>query len=168
MQITTLTVIAIPGRAAGPHRRAVLWHEFTHVVTLTATKNKMPRWLSEGISVHEERQARASYDTDTLQEAKTTAQVADDIAGAFAAFLASKDQLARMEGPRRDDGGILESARGAYVHAEQQYFAGNIGFIDYRYAYQTWIATKTEEFNDKANYWTAVYELEEAVARDLR
>jgi cobalt-zinc-cadmium efflux system outer membrane protein len=116
----------------------------------------------------EERQARASYDTDTLQEAKTTAQVADDIAAAFAAFLASKDQLARMEGPRRDDGGILESARGAYVHAEQQYFAGNIGFIDYRYAYQTWIATKTEEFNDKANYWTAVYELEEAVARDLR
>ena len=33
---------------------AVLWHEFAHVVTLTLTKNKMPRWLSEGISVHEE------------------------------------------------------------------------------------------------------------------
>src|SRR5262249_19727284 len=33
---------------------AVLWHEFCHVVTLNATKNKMPRWLSEGISVHEE------------------------------------------------------------------------------------------------------------------
>ena len=38
---------------------AILWHEFCHVVTLTATKNKMPRWLSEGISVYEERQARA-------------------------------------------------------------------------------------------------------------
>ena len=35
----------------------VLWHEFCHVVTLTATKNRMPRWLSEGISVYEERQA---------------------------------------------------------------------------------------------------------------
>src|SRR5262249_16430032 len=34
----------------------VLWHEFTHVVTLTATRNRMPRWLSEGISVNEERQ----------------------------------------------------------------------------------------------------------------
>ncbi len=33
---------------------ATLWHEFAHVVTLTATKNKMPRWLSEGISVFEE------------------------------------------------------------------------------------------------------------------
>lgn len=35
----------------------VLWHEFCHVVTLNLTRNKMPRWLSEGISVYEERQA---------------------------------------------------------------------------------------------------------------
>jgi len=41
--------------------QAVLWHEFTHVVTLTLTKNKMPRWLSEGISVFEERQQRGSW-----------------------------------------------------------------------------------------------------------
>ncbi len=34
---------------------AVLWHEFCHVVTLSKTHNKMPRWLSEGISVYEER-----------------------------------------------------------------------------------------------------------------
>ena len=33
---------------------AVLWHEFTHVITLTMTRNRMPRWLSEGISVFEE------------------------------------------------------------------------------------------------------------------
>ncbi len=33
---------------------AVLWHEFCHVVTLHKTRNKMPRWLSEGISVYEE------------------------------------------------------------------------------------------------------------------
>ena len=35
---------------------AVLWHEFCHVVTLGKTHNKMPRWLSEGISVYEEGQ----------------------------------------------------------------------------------------------------------------
>ncbi|HEX5399445.1 MAG TPA: tetratricopeptide repeat protein, partial [Verrucomicrobiae bacterium] len=39
----------------------VLWHEFTHVITLTDTKNRMPRWLSEGISVYEERQANPSW-----------------------------------------------------------------------------------------------------------
>lgn len=40
---------------------AVLWHEFCHVVTLHKTRNKMPRWLSEGISVYEERQADAAW-----------------------------------------------------------------------------------------------------------
>lgn len=40
---------------------AILWHEFCHVVTLQLTKNKMPRWLSEGISVYEERQARSNW-----------------------------------------------------------------------------------------------------------
>ncbi len=39
----------------------VLWHEFCHVVTLQLTQNKMPRWLSEGISVYEESQADPSW-----------------------------------------------------------------------------------------------------------
>jgi tetratricopeptide (TPR) repeat protein len=41
--------------------QAVLWHEFAHVVTLQLTRNKMPRWLSEGISVYEERQANPAW-----------------------------------------------------------------------------------------------------------
>lgn len=41
--------------------QSVLWHEFCHVVTLGLTKNKMPRWLSEGISVYEERQANPAW-----------------------------------------------------------------------------------------------------------
>ena len=41
--------------------RSVLWHEFCHVVTLEKTKNRMPRWLSEGISVYEERQRNPSW-----------------------------------------------------------------------------------------------------------
>ncbi|MEM9368118.1 MAG: tetratricopeptide repeat protein [Planctomycetota bacterium] len=35
--------------------QSVLWHEFAHAVTLRKTRNRMPRWLSEGISVYEER-----------------------------------------------------------------------------------------------------------------
>jgi tetratricopeptide (TPR) repeat protein len=57
--ITANSPAARPGSPSS--WEAVLWHEFCHVVTLTATKNKMPRWLSEGISVHEERQARGSW-----------------------------------------------------------------------------------------------------------
>jgi len=40
---------------------ATLWHEYCHVVTLTATNNKMPRWLSEGISVYEEMQKQSNW-----------------------------------------------------------------------------------------------------------
>jgi tetratricopeptide (TPR) repeat protein len=40
---------------------SVLWHEFCHVVTLHKTRNRMPRWLSEGISVYEERQANPTW-----------------------------------------------------------------------------------------------------------
>jgi tetratricopeptide (TPR) repeat protein len=40
---------------------ATLWHEFCHVVTLNKTNNKMPRWLSEGISVYEERQKNTAW-----------------------------------------------------------------------------------------------------------
>jgi tetratricopeptide (TPR) repeat protein len=41
--------------------QAVLWHEFCHVVTLKKSKNRMPRWLSEGISVYEERLENPSW-----------------------------------------------------------------------------------------------------------
>jgi tetratricopeptide (TPR) repeat protein len=41
--------------------RAVLWHEMCHVMTLHLTRNKMPRWLSEGISVYEEKQANPAW-----------------------------------------------------------------------------------------------------------
>lgn len=41
--------------------RTVLWHEFAHVITLQKTKNRMPRWLSEGISVYEEAQRGEAF-----------------------------------------------------------------------------------------------------------
>ncbi len=39
----------------------VVWHEFAHVITLQMTNNKIPRWLSEGISVFEEKNGRAEW-----------------------------------------------------------------------------------------------------------
>ncbi|PCJ25328.1 MAG: hypothetical protein COA96_07590 [SAR86 cluster bacterium] len=36
----------------------IVWHEFMHVITLQMTGNRMPRWLSEGISVWEEGEGR--------------------------------------------------------------------------------------------------------------
>jgi len=43
------------GRATGDfHWGSTLWHEMAHVFTLEATNHRVPRWLSEGISVFEE------------------------------------------------------------------------------------------------------------------
>lgn len=36
------------------HWGSVLWHEMAHVFTLSATDHRVPRWLSEGLSVYEE------------------------------------------------------------------------------------------------------------------
>lgn len=43
-------------RSSPVNWQSVLWHEFCHVITLQMTGNRIPRWLSEGISVYEERQ----------------------------------------------------------------------------------------------------------------
>jgi tetratricopeptide (TPR) repeat protein len=71
---------------------AVLWHEFCHVVTLQMTKNKMPRWLSEGISVYEERQASRAWGMRINPEYRKMILDGDmaQIAGLSAAFLAPK------------------------------------------------------------------------------
>src|SRR5450432_1947924 len=43
------------GRKPGSfHWASTLWHEMSHVFTLTATGHKVPRWFTEGLAVHEE------------------------------------------------------------------------------------------------------------------
>jgi tetratricopeptide (TPR) repeat protein len=41
--------------------QATLWHEMAHVVTLQMSGNRIPRWLTEGISVYEEQRARPEW-----------------------------------------------------------------------------------------------------------
>jgi tetratricopeptide (TPR) repeat protein len=76
----------------------VLWHEFCHVVTLHDTRNRMPRWLSEGISVYEERQANPAWGErmnldyrEMILDGKLTPL--GKLSGAFLAPKSNKDLL---------------------------------------------------------------------------
>jgi tetratricopeptide (TPR) repeat protein len=44
--------------------QATLWHEIAHVITLQMSNQRVPRWLTEGISVYEEAQARPEWGRD--------------------------------------------------------------------------------------------------------
>jgi tetratricopeptide (TPR) repeat protein len=74
---------------------SMLWHEFCHVVTLQVTRNKMPRWLSEGISVYEERQANPAWG-ERLTPRYREMLLSDDltpVSKLSAAFLSPKSEV---------------------------------------------------------------------------
>jgi tetratricopeptide (TPR) repeat protein len=56
-----ITMTSPRGRLGRANWEAVLWHEMAHTITLEATRHRIPRWLSEGISVYEERQVRPGW-----------------------------------------------------------------------------------------------------------
>jgi tetratricopeptide (TPR) repeat protein len=71
---------------------SVLWHEFCHAVTLEKTRNTMPRWLSEGISVFEEGRRNPAWSTP-LGPHDRERLLADDLtplSQLSAAFLGAK------------------------------------------------------------------------------
>lgn len=48
--------------------RATLHHEFSHVITLQLSKGRVPRWLTEGISVYEERKVSPVWNREMERE----------------------------------------------------------------------------------------------------
>ncbi|MFZ5929575.1 MAG: tetratricopeptide repeat protein [Acidobacteriota bacterium] len=43
------------------HWASTLWHELSHVFVITATRHRVPRWFTEGLSVHEETAANPEW-----------------------------------------------------------------------------------------------------------
>jgi cobalt-zinc-cadmium efflux system outer membrane protein len=118
----------------------------------------------------ETRQAEATLDTNALQHAMATKQVVSDVDTAYAAFVATQALVNRME--KGEDEGkvrpILASAKVALDITRLQWERGAASLSDFLLALQAYIATKVEYYGDLTNYWTAVYQLEEAVGKDLR
>jgi tetratricopeptide (TPR) repeat protein len=91
-----ITANSPASQAAHPSNwQAMLWHEFCHVVTLQLTKNRMPRWLSEGISVYEERVANPTWGQTINPRYRELIMKGDlkSIEDLSAAFMAPDDDL---------------------------------------------------------------------------
>lgn len=59
---TTLAFDSPAAKDAGPFNWAsTVWHELAHTFTLGSTDHRVPRWLSEGLSVWEEHRARPGW-----------------------------------------------------------------------------------------------------------
>jgi tetratricopeptide (TPR) repeat protein len=63
--VTFGSLLAMDSPAARPvgefNWASVLWHELAHVFHLGITDHQVPRWFSEGLAVHEQRQAREGW-----------------------------------------------------------------------------------------------------------
>jgi outer membrane protein, heavy metal efflux system len=103
------------------------------------------------------RRARADADTQSLQYAKNIAQVASDLSTAYAAFKANRELVERMQAT------LLARAKTARDILEKQYRAGNATLMDFLDAERTYIATNLEYLTDMTQYWTALFQLEQAV-----
>jgi cobalt-zinc-cadmium efflux system outer membrane protein len=93
---------------------------------------------------------------------KVKAQVLVDVTQALAAYLAAKSQVERMEAK------LLEQAKVSRDLAQHMYQRGAASFIDFMDAQRAYVASRLEYNQDLANYWTAVYGLEQATAINLR
>lgn len=59
---TTLAFDSPAAKDAGPFNwGSTFWHELAHTFTLGSTDHRIPRWLSEGLSVYEEHQAKPGW-----------------------------------------------------------------------------------------------------------
>jgi cobalt-zinc-cadmium efflux system outer membrane protein len=137
----------------------------------TASANTTPPTLSAGISGNipvfyqqqgEIRKAEADLKTQTLTRSKLEAQAVSDVETAWTNLVSSRKLVERMEGR------LLERVQRARDLVELQYKKGAASLLEYLDARRTWIANNVEYLQDLANYWTAVYQLEQAVGVDLR
>lgn len=167
----TVVTMNSPGSLA--HGRSnwesTLWHEYCHVVTLTVTKNRMPRWLSEGLSVYEERQRDPAWgmrmsdknremvlDEETLTPlsqlsgAFMNAKTQDHILFAYYESSQAVEFLLEKFGKDKFQGILRDLAAGKRINDAIEANAGDLDEIEKEFT--QFITTKAKDFGPTADW----------------
>ncbi len=167
----TVVTMNSPGSLANGRNNweSTLWHEFCHVITLTVTKNRMPRWLSEGISVYEERQRDpawgmpmdATFREMTLDEEKLTpfsqlsgafmnAKSQDDILFAYYESSQAVEYLLDTYGMEKFQGILRDLAAGKRINDAIAANCEDVDAIEKRFT--AFITARAKDFGPKADW----------------
>lgn len=106
--------------------------------------------------------AEAARKALLAQRLKAEAQVVSDVETAFAQLTGTRALVERM------NAGLLARAKTARDLIELQHRLGKASLLDLLNAQRTFNATRIEYAGDLANFWTALAQLEQATASELR
>jgi cobalt-zinc-cadmium efflux system outer membrane protein len=106
--------------------------------------------------------AEADLRTQQVTAQKIEALIGSDVSTAVAAFNSARSRTTRMEGR------LLERAGRARDLVRLQYEKGAASLFEFLDSQRTFLATRTEYLQNLNQYWTAVFQLEQATGTELR
>jgi cobalt-zinc-cadmium efflux system outer membrane protein len=105
--------------------------------------------------------AEATLTAQHVQRDKVDAQLVTDVRGAWAAFTSARARVDRLETR------LLERARRARDLVDYQYQKGAVSLFERLDAERTFVTVEVEYYQAEADFWTALYQLEQAVGTEL-
>jgi tetratricopeptide (TPR) repeat protein len=167
----TVVTMNSPGSIASNRSNweATLWHEFCHVITLSVTENRMPRWLSEGMSVYEEAKRDPSWgmrmtagyrkftvDEETLtpmskmSSAFLNAKSGEHTMFAYYESAQAVDWLARTYGAEKLQAVLTDLAEGRRINEALSRNCAEVEKLDEEFAKH--MRSLAEEFSPKGDW----------------
>ncbi len=92
---------------------------------------------------------------------KARAQVLSDVSQAWAGYAAAREQIERMEGK------LLAEYKLSRDLAQIQYEKGAASLVDFLFAERSYVAAELEYHQDLANFWSSIFQLEQATNKPL-
>ncbi len=108
------------------------------------------------------KKGEADLAIQSLQQTKIQAIIVADVGNAFASWSTARKLVERMETK------LLASAKTARDITKYRYEQGQDELTDFLDAQRVYIAVNVEYLQDLTSFWTAIYQLEQAVGMELR